>query len=66
VLDRLLRALLGVDAKVRQYARGSAFTRHVIDAVGMDGFNGVWTSPQTLPTRQEIDSPALWLRRVHR
>jgi len=66
VLDRLLRALLGVDAKVRQYAKGSAFTRHVIDAVGMDGFNAVWTSPYTLPTRTEIDDPDRWLRRVHR
>jgi len=65
LLDRLLRALLGVDAKVRQYAKGSAFTRHVIDAAGMDGFNAVWTSPETLPTRKEIDAPAAWLRRVH-
>ena len=65
LLDRLLRVLLGVDAKVRQYAKGSAFTRHVIDAVGMDGFNAVWTSPQTLPTRAEIDDPSGWLRRVH-
>jgi coenzyme F420 biosynthesis associated uncharacterized protein len=65
VLDRLLRALLGVDAKVRQYARGSTFTRQVIDAVGMDGFNLVWSSPDTLPTRREIDDPAEWLRRVH-
>lgn len=64
VLDRLLRALLGVDAKVRQYAKGSAFTRHVIDAAGMDGFNAVWNSPQALPTRREIDEPAEWLRRV--
>jgi len=64
VLDRLLRALLGVDAKVRQYAKGSAFTRHVIDAAGMPGFNAVWTSPETLPTRKEIDDPAGWLRRV--
>jgi len=65
VLDRLLRALLGVDAKIRQYAQGSAFTRHVVDAVGMDGFNAVWTSPETLPTRKEIDEPDAWLRRVH-
>lgn len=65
LLDRLLRALLGVDAKVRQYAQGAAFTRHVVGAVGMDGFNAVWTSPQTLPTRAEIDDPAVWLRRIH-
>jgi coenzyme F420 biosynthesis associated uncharacterized protein len=65
LLDRLLRALLGVDAKIRQYAQGSAFTRHVVEAVGMDGFNAVWTSPDTLPTRSEIDDPDLWLRRIH-
>jgi coenzyme F420 biosynthesis associated uncharacterized protein len=65
VLDRLLRALLGVDAKVRQYAQGAAFTRHVIGRVGMAGFNVVWTSPDTLPSRREITEPDHWLRRVH-
>lgn len=62
--ERVLRALLGVDAKLRQYAEGAAFTRHVVDAVGMTGFNAVWTSPETLPTRAEIIDPAAWLRRV--
>ena len=65
MLDRLLRALLGVEAKVRQYAEGSAFTKHVVDTVGMAGFNTVWTSPQTLPSRAEITDPGAWLRRVH-
>jgi coenzyme F420 biosynthesis associated uncharacterized protein len=64
LLDRLLRALLGVEAKVRQYAVGSAFTRHVVDAVGMPGFNEVWASPRTLPTRAELAEPDAWLRRV--
>jgi coenzyme F420 biosynthesis associated uncharacterized protein len=65
LLDRVLRSLLGVEAKVRQYAEGSAFTREVVDSVGMTGFNAVWSSPDTLPTRAEIADPALWLRRVH-
>ena len=64
MLDRALRTLLGVEAKVRQYAEGAAFTRHVVDAAGMDGFNAVWTSPETLPTRAEITDPAEWLRRI--
>jgi coenzyme F420 biosynthesis associated uncharacterized protein len=64
VLDRVLRAVLGVEAKIRQYAEGAAFTRHVVDAVGMDGFNTVWTSPETLPSRAEIADPDAWLRRV--
>jgi coenzyme F420 biosynthesis associated uncharacterized protein len=64
VLDRVLRAVLGVEAKIRQYAEGAAFTRHVVDAVGMDRFNHVWNSPDTLPFRAEIADPDAWLRRV--
>ena len=64
VLDRLLRALLGVEAKVKQYALGSAFTKYVVLAAGMDGFNRVWESPGTLPTRAELADPASWLRRM--
>lgn len=65
LVDRLLRALLGVEAKVRQYAVGGAFCRHVVLAVGMDGFNRVWESPDTLPTRAELADPGTWIRRVH-
>ena len=65
LLDRVLRTLLGVEAKVRQYALGAAFTGHIVDAVGMTGFNAIWTSPETLPTRAEITDPDAWLRRVH-
>jgi len=64
LLDRLLRALLGVEAKVRQYAVGAAFTKSVVNEVGMAGFNRVWTSPDTLPTRAELDEPVQWVRRV--
>jgi coenzyme F420 biosynthesis associated uncharacterized protein len=64
LLDRLLRALLGVEAKVRQYAVGAAFTKAVVREVGMAGFNRVWTSPDTLPTRAELGEPGQWLRRV--
>ena len=64
LLDRILRTLLGVDAKVKQYAAGAAFTAQVVDTVGMDGFNTVWTSPETLPYRSEIADPMAWVRRV--
>ncbi|MCT2582530.1 zinc-dependent metalloprotease [Actinophytocola gossypii] len=65
MLDRVLRTVLGVDAKVKQYAVGASFTRHVVDAVGMTGFNAIWTSPDTLPLRAELGDPAAWVRRVH-
>jgi coenzyme F420 biosynthesis associated uncharacterized protein len=64
-LDRLLRKLLGLDAKTRQYVDGSSFVRAVVDRVGLDGFNAVWTGPATLPTKAEIADPAAWIKRVH-
>lgn len=64
-VDRLLRRLLGLDLKALQYAEGSVFVGHCVDAVGMAGFNRVWDSPETLPTRQEIREPDLWVRRLH-
>ncbi|MGW9602816.1 zinc-dependent metalloprotease [Streptomyces albidoflavus] len=65
-LDQILRRLLGLDAKLRQYRDGERFVRAVVDEVGMEGFNRVWTSPNTLPTAAEITHPAEWIARVHR
>lgn len=65
-LDLALRRLLGLDAKLRQYRDGERFVRAVVEEVGMDGFNRVWTSPNTLPTKAEIGKPADWVARVHR
>jgi coenzyme F420 biosynthesis associated uncharacterized protein len=64
-VDRLLRVLLGVQAKIQQYEQGRVFVDEVVATVGMEGFNAVWTSPETLPRRPEITDPAAWVRRVH-
>ncbi|HHU11064.1 MAG TPA: zinc-dependent metalloprotease [Intrasporangiaceae bacterium] len=64
-LDKLLRRLLGLDAKMRQYRDGAVFVRAVVDQVGWDGLNAVWTSPQTLPQAREIADPAAWVARVY-
>ncbi|MDJ0461660.1 zinc-dependent metalloprotease [Streptomyces sp. H27-C3] len=65
-LDQALRKLLGLDAKLRQYRDGERFVRAVVEEVGMDGFNRIWTSPNTLPIKSEIAKPADWVARVHR
>ncbi|OLT21532.1 coenzyme F420 biosynthesis protein [Ornithinimicrobium sp. CNJ-824] len=64
-VDKLLRRLLGMEAKMRQYHDGAVFVRAVTDQVGVDGFNAVWTSPQTLPRPTEIAEPHTWVARVH-
>ncbi len=63
--DRLLRRLLGLEAKMRQYRDGAVFVRGVQDTVGVDGFNAIWSSPETLPRAREIEDPITWVRRVH-
>ncbi len=64
-LDRLLRRMLGLDAKMAQYRDGAAFVRGVVDRVGMEGFNQVWSGPENLPSKAEIADPGSWVGRVH-
>ncbi len=63
-LQRLLRALLGLDAKLSQYTRGKAFVDQVVGRVGMARFNAIWTGPETLPLPVEIEEPQRWIDRV--
>jgi len=64
-VDRVLRRLLGLDLKLAQYRDGAKFVRSVTRAVGQDGLNAVWSSPQALPLPREIADPRAWVRRVH-
>lgn len=64
-LDRIVRRLLGLEAKMRQYRDGAVFVREVTAAVGTEGFNRVWESPETLPLPSEIETPSAWVARVH-
>ena len=63
-IEQTLRRMLGIDLKMKQYAEGSRFVRTIVDEAGMDTFNLVWTSPETLPTKEEFANPQLWLDRV--
>jgi len=64
-IDKLLRRLMGLEAKMRQYRDGAAFVRGVQEKVGIDGFNAVWAAPENLPTPAEIQRPQLWVERIH-
>jgi coenzyme F420 biosynthesis associated uncharacterized protein len=64
-LSRVLRRLLGLEAKMRQYQEGARFVRGAVDEVGMTGFNAVWAGPAALPTASEIADPLAWVSRVH-
>ncbi|HZC39756.1 MAG TPA: zinc-dependent metalloprotease [Streptosporangiaceae bacterium] len=63
-MEQAIRRILGIDLKMKQYAQGSRFVRTVVDEAGMAAFNRIWTSPQTLPTKEELAEPGRWLQRV--
>ncbi|WP_026553183.1 zinc-dependent metalloprotease [Arthrobacter sp. H20] len=63
-VEKFLRRLLGLDAKMRQYSDGARFVRRVVDRAGMEGFNSVWTSAENLPTEEEIHAPDKWITRM--
>jgi coenzyme F420 biosynthesis associated uncharacterized protein len=63
-VEQILRRILGIDLKMKQYEQGSRFVSTVVEEAGMAGFNKVWSSPETLPTRAELASPRDWLERV--
>jgi putative hydrolase len=63
-IEQTIRRILGIDLKMKQYAQGSRFVATVVAEAGMAAFNRVWTSPETLPTREELASPHRWLERV--
>jgi coenzyme F420 biosynthesis associated uncharacterized protein len=63
-LDRLLRRVLGLDAKMAQYRDGAKFVRRVVKRAGMEQFNAVFAGPDALPSRAEIHDPDAWMQRV--
>jgi coenzyme F420 biosynthesis associated uncharacterized protein len=63
-MEQAIRRILGIDLKMKQYEQGSRFVRTVVAEAGMPAFNKVWTSPDTLPTKDELSDPRSWLDRV--
>ncbi|TYP84782.1 zinc-dependent metalloprotease [Blastococcus xanthinilyticus] len=63
-IDRVVRRLLGLEQKMKQYADGRIFVAGVVDLAGMDGFNRVWQGPENLPLLDELTAPERWVARV--
>ncbi|MEA3020916.1 MAG: hypothetical protein QOI47_2440 [Actinomycetota bacterium] len=61
---RLLQQLIGLEAKLNQYAQGEAFIEEVEEAGGRPLLDVVWEGPQRLPSLAEIREPRLWIERV--
>jgi coenzyme F420 biosynthesis associated uncharacterized protein len=63
-LSRLLAKLLGLDMKLRQYEQGKRFCDAVVEQGGVAALAHVFSSPEALPTLQELDDPRAWLQRT--
>ncbi|GAA3696889.1 zinc-dependent metalloprotease [Arthrobacter ginkgonis] len=63
-LEKWVRRLLGLDAKMRQYADGQKFVQRIVDRVGMERFNVIWERPEHLPTERELHHPDEWIDRM--
>ncbi len=61
---RVLQQLLGIEAKLKQYAMGERFIAAVEAAGGPPLLARVWEGPEMLPTMEEIRDPGRWISRV--
>ncbi|MFT4947855.1 MAG: hypothetical protein ACI8TL_002104 [Natronomonas sp.] len=63
-VEQLIRRLLGLSVKRRQYERGKKFFDAVVQARDIETAGRVWESPEMLPTDAEFDDPQAWLARI--
>lgn len=63
-LERLMRRLLGLSVKRRQYERGKEFFDSVVNERDIAFAARVWDAPETLPTDEELDNATMWIHRM--
>src|SRR4051794_10673867 len=61
---RLLERLIGMDLKLRQYEIGKQFCDAVAARGGIETLNRVWSSPNAMPTLDELSDPVAWIART--
>jgi coenzyme F420 biosynthesis associated uncharacterized protein len=63
-LSRLVAKLLGLDLKLRQYEQGKRFCDAIVAERGSEALQQVFSSPEALPTLEELLDPPRWLART--
>jgi coenzyme F420 biosynthesis associated uncharacterized protein len=63
-LSRLMAKLLGLDLKLRQYEQGKYFCDAIVRERGPRALKQVFSSPEALPTLEELRAPEAWVART--
>ena len=63
-VERLIARLTGLDLKLEQYRRGERFVAGVAATGGREAVKMIWSGAEALPSEDEMNDPAAWLRRV--
>lgn len=64
-VSKLIQRIIGIEAKLNQYAAGEAFIETVEFRGGPELLNQVWESAERLPTMTEIRNPQQWIDRIN-
>jgi len=62
-MAKAAQQLLGLEAKLQQYAQGEAFIEAVEASGGRRLLDTVWEGPERLPSLEEIREPRRWIER---
>jgi coenzyme F420 biosynthesis associated uncharacterized protein len=63
-MARIFQQLIGLQAKLAQYAQGEAFITDVERAGGQQLLSRAWEGPENLPSILEIRDPQRWIDRM--
>jgi len=63
-VSKLTQRLMGIEAKMNQYALGEDFIEGVEAVGGREAMDLAWEKAENLPSMDEIRTPSLWLDRV--
>ena len=61
---KLFQQLIGLEAKLRQYADGARFVREIENTGGPELLALAWQGPENLPSAPEIQAPDRWVSRL--
>lgn len=63
-INKLFQKIIGLEAKLNQYAAGENFIEVVEAEGGTELVDYAWRGPESLPTMDEIREPETWITRV--